>query len=186
MTTIAYDRRSIMQEAWEMTTGTYSARMFARNLRQAWWNAKRRIQLALQSGADRTRAAIDELENKDNWSQEDYARISVLRAALRAKVEHEQADPYAAKRDLIQNATACTVTFQKADGTRRVMRVEAREVRKHVKGERASPAGRKAAHTRAFRHPNLLPIWDSEAKAIKSVNLSTVSTIETADATHTF
>ena len=28
--------------------------MLARNLRQAWLNAKRRVQLALQSDADRT------------------------------------------------------------------------------------------------------------------------------------
>ena len=45
--------------------------MFARNLRQAWWNATRRVQLALQSDADRAREAIRMLDNKDRWSQDD-------------------------------------------------------------------------------------------------------------------
>ena len=109
-----------------------------------------------------------------------------LRAKLREQAEHDQADAFADKRNIIQSANTCTVTFQKADGTRRVMRVEARKVRDHVKGHRATPAGRKAAHTRAFRHAHLLPVWDSEAKAIKSVNLSTVSRIETETTSHTF
>jgi len=92
----------------------------------------------------------------------------------------------AAKRDLIQSADACTVTFTKANGMRRVMRVEARKVAEHVKGDAATRTGRIASHTRAFRHPNLLPVWDAEARAIKSVNLNTVTVIKTRTQTHTF
>ncbi|MEM6758659.1 MAG: hypothetical protein AAF601_04200 [Pseudomonadota bacterium] len=56
MTAITYDRRSIMQQAWSFQIpGKFNARLFASDLRQAWSNAKRRIQLALQPDADRTR-----------------------------------------------------------------------------------------------------------------------------------
>ncbi|MEL6563922.1 MAG: hypothetical protein AAFQ59_05720 [Pseudomonadota bacterium] len=59
-----------MQEAWSFQApGKFNARMFARDLRQAWQNAKRRIQMALQSDADHTREAIEMLENADAWSQ---------------------------------------------------------------------------------------------------------------------
>ncbi|MEL6563923.1 MAG: hypothetical protein AAFQ59_05725 [Pseudomonadota bacterium] len=101
-------------------------------------------------------------------------------------MEHEQADAFATKRANTQSDPACTVTFRKSDGTSRVMRVLARETRSHVKGDRATPSGRKVSHTLAFRHTHLLPVWDDEAKAIRSVNLSTVIRIVTPTETHSF
>ena len=194
MTTIAYDRRSIMQEAWDRTHAFMArnphgrlAAAFARFLREAWVNEKsrlanvRRAAVLAEMSIDALTAQIDRAEYGTPLPG-DYPLVQ-LRTARSAKRE---AEANAEKRALILQADACTVTFTKADGTRRVMRVEARKVAEHVKGDTATRSGRIASHTRAFRHPNLLPVWDAEARAIKSVNLSTVEAIETHDATHGF
>ncbi len=194
MTTIAYDRRTIMLEAWSRTREFLArnplgnwAPAFARYLREAWTNEKSRLRNVRRAAqlagmtASELRAQIDRAEYGTRRPNDFY--LVELRTALGAlKVEEANA----AKRNLIRAADICTVTFTKANGERRVMRVEARRVTEHVKGENASRSARIASHTRAFRHPHLLPVWDSEANAIKSVNLTTISRIETAEATHNF
>ena len=57
------------------------------------------------------------------------------------------------------------------------MKVQPAVLRSRVKGEAATDAGRKASATRKARHPHLLPVWDVEARGIRSVNLATVSRI---------
>lgn len=194
MQTIAYDRRSIMQEAWDRThdfltrnPGGRRTVAFAMYLSEAWVNEKSRLANARR--AERLAAlTIDQIEAQiaraHHYGQlPDDFRLTELYPAMKAKKAEVE---NAAKRDLIQSAETCTVTFTKTNGERRVMRVEARKVSEHVKGDKATRSARIASHTRAFRHPNLLPVWDMEAKAIRSVNLSTVSVIETDTQTHTF
>lgn len=190
----AYNRQAIMLEAWDRTRAFLErnphgrrAAAFAMYLAEAWVNEKSR--LANVRRAEKLAAmTIDQVEaqiaraNHYGELADDF-RLTELYPALEAKKAEAQ---NAAKRDLIQTADACTVTFTKKDGTRRVMRVEARKVGENVKGDNATRSGRIASHTRAFRHPNLLPVWDAEAKAIKSVNLSTVTRIETRTETHAF
>ncbi|MEO0667578.1 MAG: hypothetical protein AAFZ99_06645 [Pseudomonadota bacterium] len=194
MTTIAYDRRSIMLEAWDrtrefMTRNPFGRRTsaFARYLSEAWVNEKSRLYNARRAEALANMSEREiqvQLDRAANYkSRSDDYPVPLLYQVLKAKrAEVENA----VKRDLIKAVPACTVTFTKADGSRRVMRVEARKVADHVKGDNATRSGRIASHTRAFRHPNLLPVWDTEARAIKSVNLSTISRIETASETHSF
>ena len=52
--------------------------------------------------------------------------------------------------------------------------------------EAASEAAKRAVATRAERHPHLLPVWDAEAKAPRSVNLATVSRISVNGQVHSF
>ena len=190
----AYDRRTIMTEAWDRTRalialnpGVSRAAAHAMYLSEEWTNEKSRLANARR--AERLAAlTIDQIEAQVARAHHygelpDDFRLTELYPALEAKkAEGENA----AKRDLIQSANTCTVTFTKKDGSRRVMRVEARKVAEHVKGDKATRSARIASHTRAFRHPNLFPVWDTEAKAIKSVNLTTVTRIETANQTHNF
>lgn len=50
----------------------------------------------------------------------------------------------------------------------------------------AEAEAREAAETRAQRRANLLPVWDADAKASRSVNLATILSIKVDGATHTF
>ena len=72
------------------------------------------------------------------------------------------------------------------NGSTRRMTVQPAAICHHVKGADASPRASRAAETRAQRHPNLLPVWDTEAQAIRSVNLATVSRIAVYGTVHTF
>ena len=80
----------------------------------------------------------------------------------------------------------CAVTFTKKDGSERVMRVQPAKLRHHVKGDAATDAGKRATATRAQRHPNLMPVWDAEKDAPRSVNLATVSRIAVNGQVHSF
>ena len=84
-----------------------------------------------------------------------------------------------ARKILIASAKGrfCSVTFIKADGTLRRMNVQPAKLAKHVKGDAASDAGKKATATRKERHPHLLPVWDVKASAPRSINLKTVKAI---------
>ncbi len=199
---ITYNRTIIMTEAHTAAKscighvvykGRTYASILATHLSRVWAEAKRRVVLARQEAemtpADRTRHAITALEGKDRWTQADYARIGVLRAALRAAVEHEQAAPdYAEKRQLIEAAKGrfCAVTFIKKDGTERTMQVQPATLKGHVKGDTATDAGKQAVATRKATHPNLLPVWDAKAKAPRSINLATVSRIAVNGTVHEY
>jgi hypothetical protein len=67
--------------------GRSYASLFAGQLTHLWGEIKRRLMIetrnAAKTDAQRTRDAISALEGKDRWTQADYARIGVLRAALR-------------------------------------------------------------------------------------------------------
>ncbi|SEK08269.1 hypothetical protein MAA5396_04759 [Marinovum algicola] len=179
-----FSRSWIMSRAWHYvriwrcapTAGTLS-----RALKYAWGDMKARMQgLRLTdelSGNDQELAA---LEAKEFTTAAERDRIGFLRTA----VAHEKSEgDYAEKRGLIE-AAPCTVTFIKADGTRRIMRTE--PGRLIAKGDKATRAGQRATKTRKARHPNLLPVWDAEAQAPRSVNLATVTRVVVDGSTHEF
>jgi hypothetical protein len=197
-----YNRKAIMTAAWEIVrkanVALYGFRVIMRRaLKAAWANAKHeRAMDALREKQEqaspevvRIQSEIAILESKTHWEQPDYARIGVLRAALRAAQEHEAAAPdYAAKRDLIASAGGrfCAVTFTKADGSERTMQVQPATLQRHLKGDAATEAGKQAVQTRKARHPHLLPVWDAKAHAPRSVNLATVSRIAVDGVVHEY
>lgn len=189
------NRAAIMTAAWEtykrFNRGPFCVRNFAHELRIAWHAAK--MAIARMCPIQRTRDAIAVVESKNHLTQKDYARLGVLRAALAAKVsaaqDHDDAAPaYAEKRELIESAGGrfCGVTFTKKDGTERVMQVQPATLKNHVKGEAATDAGQRATLTRKAVHPNLLPVWDAQAKAPRSINLATVSRIAVDGQVHDY
>lgn len=207
---MTFDRAQIMTEAWTIARRfagnreTWGQRL-SRALKLVWWNAKdaaRRAVEAARQNAERAaafvgrtaaslRAEVEDLENTDRLGFDGIERLAAARRALGEAVAREgdaMADDFAAKRALIAAAQGrfCVVTFIKADGSRRVMRVQPAALKFCIKGDAASEAGRKAAETRAQRHPNLLPVWDAEARAPRSVNLATVLSIKVDGATHSF
>lgn len=106
--------------------------------------------------------------------------LSGLRSAQRPR-------PKARKgADRRRSGRFCVVTFTKKDGSKRIIKVQPAALKAHVKGEDASEAGRKAAATRAARPPHLLPAYDVEAQAIRSVNLNTVERIAARGQEHSF
>ncbi|WP_028955719.1 hypothetical protein [Sulfitobacter sp. 20_GPM-1509m] len=201
-TTATFNRTAIMSHAWEIVRRAnvelYGLRTILRRaLRAAWSEAKHKLaigQVEQQAKAQspevaRTREAIAALEGKDRWTQADYARIGVLRAALRAAEDHEAAAPdYAEKRDLIASAGGrfCAVTFTKADGTERTMQVQPATLQHHLKGDDATDAGKRAKQTRKARHPHLLPVRDAKARAPRFVNLATISRIAVDGVVHEY
>jgi len=201
-TATQYNRKAIMTAAWEIVRKANIAlhgfrTIMRRALKAAWANAKHeRAMEARQEKQEqaspevaRIQSEIAILESKTHWEQPDYARIGVLRAALRAAQEHEAAAPdYAAKRDLIASAGGrfCAVTFTKADGSERTMQVQPATLQRHLKGDAATEAGKQAVQTRKARHPHLLPVWDAKAHAPRSVNLATVSRIAVDGVVHEY
>ncbi len=98
-----YDRTAIMTAAWEIVrkanVALYGFRVIMRRaLKAAWANAKHsRTMEALQEKqqqaspqVSRIQQSIAALEGKERWAQADYARIGVLRAALRAAQQNDQ------------------------------------------------------------------------------------------------
>ncbi|MEQ5828484.1 hypothetical protein J3456_14055 [Sulfitobacter sp. NFXS29] len=98
MTTAAtYNRKAIMNAAWEIVrkanVALYGFRTIMRRaLKAAWANAKHKrameVRQEKQEQATPKVVCIQNeiaiLESKTHWAQPDYARIGVLRAALRA------------------------------------------------------------------------------------------------------
>lgn len=95
---------------------------------------------------------------------------------------------YNSIKDLINSSKGkyCSVRFIKKDGSVRNMAVQPAKLKFEVKGDDASESGRKAAETRAARHPNLMPVWSVDAGAIRSVNLETVQEIKIAGKKYSF
>ena len=196
MTALTINRSELMNLAWgfarqehwskRMPAGTLHS-LFPAALREAWRQMKSltasRAERAAQVASldlDAIRAEITALENADTLGHAGRDRLSALRRAL--------SEDYTAKRKLIASAEGrfCTVTFTKKDGTERRMRVQPAALKLHLKGDAATAAGRKGAETRAARHPNLLPVWDAEKQATRSINLATVSRIAVDGAEHRF
>lgn len=203
---MSFNRAEIMTQAWTIARRfagnpeTWGQRL-SRALKLVWWEAKEAARSAMEAArkaaedvarfAGRTaasiRAEVVDMENTDRLGFAGIERLSLARRAL-AEAEAREAADLAAKRALIASAGGrfCMVEFIKADGSRRAMRVQPAALKFHVKGDTASDAGRKAAAARAERHPNLLPVWDADAKAPRSVNLATVLSIKVDGISHNF
>lgn len=178
------DRAWVMHRAW------YYVRISCRRpapielkyaLRNAWadYRAKQRG-LRLVDELTAREKALATLEAKTFTTPADRDEIAVLRTAI---AQEHAAPALAAKRALIE-AAPCVVTFTKADGTLRTMRVEPGKLL--AKGAAATKAGQRATKSRKARHPNLLPVWDADKDAPRNVNLATVSRIATPERVHTF
>lgn len=197
-----FDRRAIMQEAWAIVrrfigNGETLRALLARALKSAWWTAKSKMEVSRRASAAKAaseslsersvvpiREEITALENRTRLGTDGLDRLNALRHAL-ATAEAREIEQ---KRALIAKAKGrfCRVVFTKKDGTQRRMTVQPAALKFHVKGEDASEAGRKAAASRAERHPHLMPVWDAEKKAPRSINLATVSQIIAHGQTYAF
>ncbi|MGM0740156.1 MAG: hypothetical protein ACQEVT_01090 [Pseudomonadota bacterium] len=193
-----YNRAEIMTAAWVIVrrfqgNGETLPRLLSRALRSAWFTAKMNASVKARKAPDDIRAAaaikaeIQDMENRDTLGHEGIERLADLRAAHHAAEEREAA-ALEERRALIASAEGrfATVVFTKKDGTRRVMRVQPAKLKYHVKGEAACEAAQKAVQTRAARHPYLMPVWDSEAAAPRSVNLETISRIAVNGTVHEY
>lgn len=195
-----YNRSDIMTAAWVIVrrfqgNGEPLPALLSRALTSAWFTAKMNASVA-ESAAQRRRerealaarpsedlaAEIRDMENRDTLGHDGIDRLSRLRIARNEAAELEE------KRALIASAGGrfASVVFIKKDGTRRVMRVQPARLKFHVKGATASEAAQRAVETRARRHPYLMPVWDAEACAPRSVNLETVSRIAVNGAVHEY
>ena len=77
-------------------------------------------------------------------------------------------------------------TVIKKDGTPRTMRVQPAKLKYHLVGKDASDAAQRASRTRAERHPQLMPVWDADKAATRSLNLATISRIAVNGAVHEY
>lgn len=68
-------------------------------------------------------------------------------------------------------ATFVTVEFVKKDRTKRRMQCHLPAIKSRIIG---SERGARAAATRAVNHPELMTVYSVDARAIRSINLSTV------------
>ncbi|WP_299850146.1 hypothetical protein [uncultured Roseovarius sp.] len=172
--------------------------LFPDALRRAWAEMKRRAVIAAERAALVLRPSvniaseIETLENRSYLGHEGITRLSALRSAYHAscarEAEGKAKAEMEAKRRMIAAAKGqfVSVTFTKKDGSERVMRVQPAKLKFHLKGKTASESARKAALTRAKRHPHLMPVWDAEASEPRSVNLATISRIAVNGAVHHF
>jgi len=210
MATVSYNRSKIMSDAWIIVrrflgNGETLPALLSRALRSAWSTAKDNAAVARRSAANATKQAaqalrpsvdiwteIQNLENRSFLGHDGVAKLSDLRTAYHASCKREAtekaASDMAEKRALIASANGrfASVVFTKKNGSRRVMRVQPAALKYHVVGDAASDAAKKAVETRAARHPNLLPVWDTDRAAVRSVNLATVSRIAVNGAVHEF
>ncbi|KAA9010159.1 hypothetical protein [Histidinibacterium aquaticum] len=193
-----YDLSAIMSEAWSRTHEALAHNprlflrpLFRRYLREAWVNAKTRMELARAKAELEARSVdclsreIEHIENRSIIGIDGANRLAKLRCALARARERED---FAAKRELIATGTGrfVAVTFTKKDGAERTMTVQPDALRSRLKGEDASDAGRRASQTRAERHPNLMPVWDAQKRVCRSINLATISRIAANGQVHTF
>ncbi|SFD67618.1 hypothetical protein [Roseivivax sediminis] len=167
--------------------------IFADCLRKAWAEMKARAQQwaahidSLGALVERSSASLlaelNDSENRSHIDADGWARIEALRAALSVVRERE-----AEKRELIASAKGrfCAVTFTKKDGTERTMQVQPAALHSRLKGDAATDAGKRAAESRRASHPNLLPVWDAQKRAARSINLATVTRIAVDGREHLF
>ena len=180
---MTYNLSSIMTRAWEILRSNFGGKVTRHKLRMAledaWAEAKAALKRAMESDEVRQlKDAILCIECKSRLTQQNHEELASLRAAL----------GIAQKRSLIESAKGrfASVVFTKKDGSVRKMRVQPAKLKFHVKGDAASEAAQRAVETRKARHPHLLPVWDVEASAPRSVNLATVSRIAIDGAVHEY
>ncbi len=163
---------------------TYAA-IFARQLSRIWAEAKAKAVAAQPvTRAEILHRAIACLEAKERTTPEDREKM----VELRAELHRANASDYDEKRGLIEaeKGRIVAVTFTKKDGTEREMKVQPAKLKFHVKGDAAADARQRAVATRKARHPNLLPVWDVDAQAPRSINLGTVTRIAAGGHVHVF
>jgi hypothetical protein len=202
---MTYDRKAIMIEAWEIVrrflgNGETLRGLLSRALKLAWETARRAAEVttALQArreaqeqlealSADELGRPIQDMENCDTLGVAGHEGLSELRRAL-AVAKRREAKANDAKRDLIASAKGrfCRVAFTKKDGSARQMTVQPAALKSHVKGAEGCESARRAAETRSERHPHLLPVWDVEKQACRTVNLVTVNQIAVNGTVHEF
>ena len=198
-----YDLSKIMKATWVIVrrfkgNGESHSALLSRALKAAWFKAREEVRVARMAAkaaeerealANRSVAAIEaeiaRLEQRNYLGHEGRERLRELHAALQTIARREAQEK---KRALIASAAGrfASVTFTKKDGSRRVMRVQPATLKYRVRGAAASDAAQRAVQTRAERHPNLMPVWDTEVCAPRSVNLETVSRIAVNGAVHEF
>jgi hypothetical protein len=161
--------------------------VFRVELVKAWRSAKELHALAQRSAAS-LKSGIIALENKTYQGHEGRLRLGILKAALVQAEAREAKRELNEKRELIQAAAGriVGVVFTKKDGSARKMRIQPAALKGHVKGHRASETAQKATQTRQKRHPHLMPVWDVDKAAVRSVNLATISRIAVNGSIHIF
>lgn len=187
------------QDLWSRRLPASELRnLFPDALRSAWAEMKRRAVYAARRAKQALRpsaeieAEIQTLENRTFLGHDGINRLSELRTAYHNSCEREAEErakaEMEAKRRMIAAAKGrfVSVTFTKKDGSERVMRIQPATLKYHLKGKKASESASKAAQTRAERHPHLLPVWDADKAAARSVNLLTISRIAVDGAVHEF
>lgn len=69
-----------------------------------------------------------------------------------------------------------TITFTKKDGTERKMNIQPAAVQTHL-AINPNPSAIQGTETRRRNHPNLIPVYDVQKGAIRSVNVDTIKSI---------
>ncbi len=178
--------KDVMTRAWELAGQMDAAlvrmcggirKLFGDLLRKAWAEIKATTARPVLK-PDEARDALNMLRNKDRWTDADYAEADRLAAIVRDSNTEEAAD-FAEKRDLINAAGGrfASVTFTRKDGSERTMKVQPAALKFHIKGSAAAQTAQRGAISRKANNPHLMNVWDVEAKAPRSINLATVSTI---------
>lgn len=86
---------------------------------------------------------------------------------------------YDAMRTLIESAKGrfCAVDFVKKDGTDRRMIVQPARLKNEIVGDDRSELAERRLKTYKENNPHLMPVWDVEKEAIRSINFDTVKRI---------
>lgn len=190
------NRANIMTTAWKNTRELMDMLGYApRQLRSVFrielikaWRAAKEVHALAQRSVASLKAEIIALENKTFQGHEGRERLTTLKAALVKAEARDAQRELDEKRNLIQAAKGriVGVVFTKKDGTARTMRVQPAAIKAHIKGDTASEPAQRTAQTRRARHPHLMPVWDVDKAAVRSVNLATVSRIATNGTIHTY
>ncbi|MEM8773363.1 MAG: hypothetical protein AAGD92_17125, partial [Pseudomonadota bacterium] len=173
-----FDRSEIFTFAWSIARQELWSRrlpsselrkLFPDALRKAWAEIKLRTAIAAKRAKQAMRpspaiwADIQNLEHRTTLGHEGINQLAQLRAAYHAACEREAEEralaEMEAKRKMIAGARGrfVSVTFTKKDGSERQMRIQPATLKHHLKGDAASDSARRAAQTRAERHPHLMP-----------------------------
>lgn len=206
MTTDSINRSEVFSFAWTIARQELWSRclpaprlrsLFPDALRRAWAELKRRAAIAAERAKQTMRpssdiwADIQALENRTTLGHEGINQLADFQRAYHDACQREAEEKaraeMEAKRKMIAAARGrfVPVTFTKKDGSERQMRIQPATLKRHLK-DTASESARKAAQTRAERHPHLMPVWDVEARAPRSVNLTTISWIAVDGQVHEY
>lgn len=85
---------------------------------------------------------------------------------------------YQMVRDILSNnhGRFLTIHFVKKDGTLRRMNIQPAAIKFRL-SVNPSPSSIQASAARSANHPNLVPVYDVKAKAVRSINVDTIQSI---------